>query len=275
MKLSVITINYNNIAGLRKTIDSVVHQTNNDFEYIIIDGGSTDGSVDIIKEYDDKIDYWISESDKGIYNAMNKGVDVAKGEYCIFMNSGDCFYCNETINNVLYQIGDFDIISGNTKESNGRILLNEKEITFKKLYLSTICHQSTFIKTNLLKRFPYDESLKIASDWKFWLQTLIIENCTYKGVDILISIYDVSGISYTNWDLGIEERRIVLNEMFPQRILNVMEELCYGRTWEEKLYLGIRRSKYHKLLYSLNVLFMKMITMFRKSWISEFPTRIK
>ena len=81
MKLSVITINYNNRDGLKKTIESVVNQTYKDFEYIIIDGGSTDGSVEVLKEYSDKIDYWVSEPDKGIYNAMNKGIDIAKGEY--------------------------------------------------------------------------------------------------------------------------------------------------------------------------------------------------
>ena len=100
MKLSVITINFNNRDGLRKTIESVVKQTYKDFEYIIIDGGSTDGSVDVIKEYADKIDYWVSEPDKGIYNAMNKGIDVAKGEYCIFMNSGDVFFSNDVYNEV-------------------------------------------------------------------------------------------------------------------------------------------------------------------------------
>jgi glycosyltransferase involved in cell wall biosynthesis len=89
MKLSVITINYNNAIGLRKTIESVVNQTFRDYEYIIIDGGSTDGSVDVIKEYADKIDYWVSEPDKGIYNAMNKGVAAAHGEYTNFLNSGD------------------------------------------------------------------------------------------------------------------------------------------------------------------------------------------
>ena len=86
MKLSVITINFNNRDGLRKTIESVVNQTYKDFEYIVIDGGSTDGSVDVIKEYTDRIDYWVSEPDKGIYNAMNKGIDVAQGEYCLFLN---------------------------------------------------------------------------------------------------------------------------------------------------------------------------------------------
>ena len=86
MKVSVITINYNNCDGLSRTIESVVKQSFKEYEYIVIDGGSTDGSADVIRKYADKIDYWVSESDKGIYNAMNKGIDVAKGEYCNFMN---------------------------------------------------------------------------------------------------------------------------------------------------------------------------------------------
>ena len=90
-KLSIITVNYNNVKGLVDTIESIVNQTNNDFEYIIIDGGSMDGSVDVIKRYIDKIDYWVSEKDHGIYHAMNKGIKVATCEYCIFMNSGDTF----------------------------------------------------------------------------------------------------------------------------------------------------------------------------------------
>ena len=97
MKFSIITINYNNCEGLRRTIESVVNQTCHDFEYIIIDGGSTDGSVDVIKQYADQIDYWVSEPDKGIYNAMNKGVAVAKGEYCLFLNSGDSLHNNSAL----------------------------------------------------------------------------------------------------------------------------------------------------------------------------------
>ena len=91
MRYSIITINYNNEEGLRHTIESIVCQTYTDFEFIIIDGGSTDGSVDVIKEYAEHIAYWVSEKDNGRYNAMNKGVCQAKGDYCIFMNSGDCF----------------------------------------------------------------------------------------------------------------------------------------------------------------------------------------
>ena len=97
MKFTVITINYNNVEGLRQTILSVVGQTCDDFEYVIIDGGSTDGSVGVIKEYEDKITHWVSEKDGGIYNAMNKGVKVAHGEYLIFMNSGDIFFDNKVL----------------------------------------------------------------------------------------------------------------------------------------------------------------------------------
>jgi glycosyltransferase involved in cell wall biosynthesis len=100
MKLSIITINYNNAEGLKRTIESVTGQTFRDFEYIVIDGGSTDGSTDVINEYADHISYWVSELDKGIYNAMNKGVAAAHGEYCNFLNSGDIYYNNEILANV-------------------------------------------------------------------------------------------------------------------------------------------------------------------------------
>ena len=92
MKYSIITVNFNNKEGLLKTIESVIHQTFRDFEFIIIDGGSTDGSVDVLKEYSSQINYWVSEPDGGIYQGMNKGLRQAKGDYVNFMNSGDCFY---------------------------------------------------------------------------------------------------------------------------------------------------------------------------------------
>ena len=86
MLYSIITINFNNCDGLRRTIESVVNQTNDNYEYIVIDGGSTDGSVDVIQKYSDRISYWVSEKDDGIYNAMNKGVRHAHGDYCLFLN---------------------------------------------------------------------------------------------------------------------------------------------------------------------------------------------
>ena len=111
--LSIITINRNNAAGLRKTIESVVSQTYTDFDYIIIDGASTDESVDVIKEYADRITYWVSEPDTGIYNAMNKGILKANGEYCLFLNSGDWLYDNDVLNDVFSISPTEDIVYGN------------------------------------------------------------------------------------------------------------------------------------------------------------------
>lgn len=275
MKLSVITINYNNSEGLRKTIESVVNQTWHDFEYIIIDGGSTDGSVKVIEGVADRIDYWVSEPDKGIYNAMNKGIDVANGEYCIFMNSGDCFYSEHTLQNICVYMDGVDVIYGNTLESSGNIVRYKKNITFKTLLYGGLCHQSVVIKTGLMKKYHYDESLRIVSDWKFFLQALILDNCTYKGIDVFIAIYDVSGLTYSNWDVFLKERSLVRESMFPNRILEDMVELCEGKTWEDRLYIGIKKSKYNKWLYSLNVLLMKLMTFFKKNWISEFPNILK
>ena len=120
MKFSIITVNYNNKEGLRKTIESVIHQTFNDYEYIIIDGGSTDGSVDIIKEYNDKISYWISEKDKGIYNAMNKGIRVSTGDYLLFLNSGDHLSENNVLEKVFPYLDGTDFVYGNEWKINDR-----------------------------------------------------------------------------------------------------------------------------------------------------------
>ena len=112
MKYSIITVNYNNKEGLRRTIESVIHQTFHDYEFIIIDGGSTDGSMDVLKEYDAQINYWVSEPDSGIYNAMNKGIAKAKGEYLNFMNSGDCFYTADVLEKVSLYNSNADFIVG-------------------------------------------------------------------------------------------------------------------------------------------------------------------
>lgn len=274
MKLSIITINYNNKAGLKNTINSILPQTYNNFEYIIIDGGSTDGSVEIIKEFASHITYWVSEPDNGVYHAMNKGIDIAKGEYCIFMNSGDLFYDKNTIESLIPQLDGTDIILGNTLESDGTIKPYKKNMTFKTLYNGSLSHQSTFIKTSLLKRYHYDESLKIVADWKFFLQTLILDNCTYKGVDLFVSIYDVSGITYSNMNKFMEERKKVAHSMFPERILQDIDELIEGKTWEDRLYIGIKRSKYNKIIYKVNIVLLKALSLFKKSWISEFPNSI-
>ena len=274
MKLSVITINFNNRDGLRKTIESVVNQTFKDFEYIIIDGGSTDGSVEVIKEYADRIDYWVSEPDKGIYNAMNKGIDVAKGEYCNFMNSGDVFVNNNILLEIEDLLIDVGIVYGRAVYSDGRMAL-ERQSDIPDLihfFSNTISHQASFISAKMLKRYHYDERLRIVSDWKFFVQAFVLEQCSYRNVDKIINVQESVGASLC-LDLIKEERTVVLNELFPDYIVKACDKLIYGDTWEEKLYIGIRQSKLSSIMYTINVLILRFISLFsrQRNWVDDFP----
>lgn len=270
MKLSVITINYNNRDGLRKTIESVVNQTFKDFEYIVIDGGSTDGSVDVIKEYADRIDYWVSEPDKGIYNAMNKGVDVAKGEYCIFMNSGDCLYGNNVLKESCEALDGTVVVTGATTLSNGETVAPREEITLRRLlYGETLRHQSSFIRTDIMKRYHYDESYRIISDFKLWLQVLVLDNHSYKGVGTIVSLCDMNGVSCTNPELRSAERKRVVDELFADKDIS--------RTWESLLYIEMSNSRLHRFFYTFNVVVIRCMSVFKKSarWINKYPLRLK
>lgn len=219
MKYSVITINYNNREGLKHTIESVVCQTYTDFEFIIIDGGSTDGSVDIIKKYSANIDYWVSEKDHGVYHAMNKGVAHAQGDYCIFMNSGDYFHSPT----VLEAIKDFheDIICGKVIKGNDTTEsgLTKTSITLVDLMRASLPHQAMCIKRELLIKHPYDEQYKILSDWKFSIEAIIFDNCTFRNIDVIVADYDTNGISSNSRGLLPKEREQILKKMFPPRII--------------------------------------------------------
>lgn len=230
MKYSIITINYNNRDGLRRTIESVINQTFTDYEYILIDGGSTDGSVDVIKEYKQHINYWVSEPDKGIYNAMNKGIIVANGEYVNFMNSGDTFYNNKVLSIVSEFVGGQDFIVGKdfhqnpiTKEYATTQLPIRKSMAM--FYLQTIPHQSAFIRRALFDGHPYDESLHIVADWKFYLDTIIVEGKTLQFIDTIICRREQGGISVIRNDETIEERREVLKDFLPIGINKDYESL--------------------------------------------------
>ena len=278
MKISIITINFNDRNGLLRTIKSVVSQTFNNYEFIIIDGGSKDGSVEVIKEYEDFIDYWVSEPDKGIYNAMNKGVMKAHGEYCIFMNSADCF-CNSDVLGKWNQLSDdSDIICGNTLMPD-RIHAHEL-ISFKTLFEGCIGHQCAFIRTALLKKYPYDESLKIVSDRKFFLQALIFDNCTYQAIDLDIVNYDITGLSSRNRFLSDKEYQFVLETMIPERIrLDYGHDYygdLYGDSDYDKLFIEIRKRSYKKIVYVVVVTMLRFVAVFRKSasFIKSFPFSI-
>lgn len=220
MKYSIITINYNKSYGLRRTIESVINQSCKDFEYIIIDGGSTDGSVDIIKEYRDHITYWVSEPDKGIYNAMNKGIVMAHGDYINFMNSGDCFYDNNVLKQTLPYL-TADIVYGrlfyfNHKERS--VYLKESP-NMQHFLDNTLNHQSSFIARKLFKDSLYDENYKIVSDWKFFMEKLIFQNCSFVSIPVKVGLFEEGGISESASVLDAKERKEVLEKLFPPRMV--------------------------------------------------------
>lgn len=215
---SIITVNYNNKDGLQKTIESVISQEFKNFEFIIIDGGSTDGSVEIIKKYEKHITYWVSEPDNGIYHAMNKGIQQAQGEYLNFMNSGDCLYNEQTLRLVNEKHNNKDIILGWRKTDKGVINTFSPQITALSLFEGGLFHQAAFIKRTLSIKYPYNENRKIVSDWQFFFKTIILDNSTYVVIERPLCIYDTTGISCTDTQAAFLEKGELLKEMLPEKI---------------------------------------------------------
>lgn len=263
MRFSVITINYNNCEGLHQTVNSVLGQSYSDFEYIIIDGGSTDGSVDILKEYSDKIQYWVSEPDNGIYHAMNKGVAHAHGEYCIFMNSGDCLYSQTVLERVDAENPVEDVVVGKVSiDKQGNIISPppKGELTMYHLYSGSIPHQGSFIKTDLLRKFPYDENLKISSDWKFFVQILIVNNGSIRYLDEFVAIYDTDGLSSNNPKLMRKEKEDVMSALFPQRIIADYQIMKESECLTQSLTPLLRQHyRVDKFLYRFGKLLLSLI----------------
>lgn len=223
MKISVITINYNNAEGLKKTIDSVLAQDSTDFEYVVIDGNSSDGSQEVLSKYKDKVAYALSEPDTGIYNAMNKGIRAAKGDYLLFLNSGDTFLENATLTKVGQKIdGNDDIYYGNQMFLNNRSGKMEEwifpdKLTFGFFIDNSLPHQASFIRRSLFDSiFMYNETLKIASDWEFFMVAVCIKKVRYKHIGMVVSEYDFTGISSNpnSYDLVQSEKKKVYDQFF-------------------------------------------------------------
>ena len=228
MKYYIITINYNNKDGLDKTIQSVLDQTCQDFEYIIIDGGSTDGSTDIIKQYANRISYWVSEPDGGRYPAMNKGIKHAKGDYLNFMNSGDTFHSSKVLEDISKLGFTEDIITGGFYdcEKGVKHIIKPQEVTLLTMLKNTFNHQATFIKRELFKKRLYDENYIIQSDAKFNYQSIIYDNCSVRIIDYIVANYDFNGIS-SNLALVDKEWDQLLEELFPKRILQDYQQAMF------------------------------------------------
>lgn len=230
--LSIITINRNNAYGLEKTLKSVLSQTNNSFDYVIVDGASDDGSVDIIRHYESQFGgelKWISEPDKGIYNAMNKGVLMASGRYLQFLNSGDCLALSDVVSQMYKALEQNDypsILYGNMLKDmpDGTILRDKcfagRDISLLGFYTGTLNHSPALIKRSLFEKYGlYDENLKIVSDWKWYLQAIVLGEEKPCYVDLDVTLFDMHGISETNKELDKTERKKVLSELIPSTIL--------------------------------------------------------
>lgn len=228
VKLSIITINKDNRYGLELTAQSIVRQKNPGIEWIIVDGNSTDGSVDVIKAFESNINQWISEPDKGIYDAMNKGVHMSSGEYLIFMNSGDQFIDN-ILSGPLIQELSADIEYGDCMvvESSGLLVLAKQpsELSFQDVYARCICHQSCFIRRSIQIKYPYDTSLRLASCRKFFWDSIIFGQHSIKYHPEAIAIYDTTGVSTTQRAKLLNEVESILPAYIPPALIKDIHRL--------------------------------------------------
>lgn len=255
MILSIVTINYNNAEGLKKTLASVAAQTVTEFEHVVVDGASTDGSADIIREYAEKTSYpvrWVSEPDKGIYNAMNKGLRMTSGEYVQVLNSGDIYATANVVARMvdaLHQNNNPEFLYGNMirRHPDGSIdgKSERVEYSLRNYYTSTMNHDCCWIHRSLFERYGlYDENLKIVSDWKWFLSAIGLGHVKPVYVDIDVTIFDLTGISERNLQLRNEERRKVLEELVPPAILADYDKHAFDMAQMDKL-------RQHKWAYKL------------------------
>ncbi len=211
MKISVITIVYNDVKNILKTINSVFNQySKNMIEYIVIDGLSNDGTSKIISENIQHIDKYVCEKDAGIYDAMNKGLKLASGDFVIFLNSGDEFYSNDTVSHVINSIENCAcnpiIVYGSYLEKGERCIIPCRKPN-KIWYGMIASHQSIFYNLKFLRQhnLKYDIAYRIAADYKLTLEVLTINKDCYLKLNECISKFDTTGISSTNANLGLKE----------------------------------------------------------------------
>lgn len=260
MELSIITVNYNDTEGLERTIKSVISQTFKDYEFIVIDGGSTDGSLNVISKFENHINYWVSEPDGGVYSGMNKGVARAHGHYCNFMNSGDSFYDEVTLEKIFHTKHEEDIFVGDAVFFHDGCITDSRpsrDISLYHFYSGGLPHQASFIRTSLLQKYPYDEELKIVSDWKFFIQSIIFDNCSFKYIDIIVAKYDPNGVSSTKQEEMKKEKEKVLSQFFPPRIIDDYNYMKASECLTQKLTPRLRKHyTCDKILYLIGRLLL-------------------
>lgn len=231
-KVSVITINFNDRAGLERTVESVLNQNCKDFEYILVDGGSTDGSPEVIRKVEDRLGYWVSEKDSGIFHAQNKGAAKAKGEYLLFLNSGDVFENPNVIEKFIRHLhskdlvfGDLVIGSGNEKRE--RIDMPDKLGVYY-FMISSLAHPVTFIARPFFEKlggFRADE-FRITGDYEFFLRAVLVHNASYLHIPELVALFDASGLSSNpaHHEKHLQERKKSWSLNFSEPVIVAFEE---------------------------------------------------
>jgi len=275
--LSIITINFNNAEGLKRTIDSVSAQRYKEYEHIIIDGNSThDDSVRIIQEYDYKqrstqpqtveranpIIRWISDSDKGIYSAMNKGARMAQGEYVLMLNSGDALVDSQVLERIVPQLDGTDIVQGNIIEVHDGIAVQNhgygcSEITMRDVMEGNFLHQASFCRRDLFVRYGYfDESYAIVADKKFFMICLGLHDASFKYVDVDVANFDTTGISsatFGEWSTKHEEENVRLKqELFSARLREYVQEKEDTESW-------LRKIQKHKWIQKISLFLLHLV----------------
>ena len=194
-KISIITVVWNDSVGLKKTIESVINQSYGNVEFIVVDGGSSDNTVEIIKKYEKYIDYWVSEKDQGIYDAMNKGIRAATGTWVNFMNAGDCFVDNMVLNNIQFEAFDNELLLYGKKMQNNKII---NPLPIEKLEIGEIHanHQSMFFNKKLLGvELFYDLQYKIYGDYELVNKIYLNYSELIKYIDVVIADFEGGGVS--------------------------------------------------------------------------------
>lgn len=231
-KISIITINYNDLDGLYATLCSIAAQTSDDYELIVVDGQSSDGSTKVLEDFDDLVDLWVSEPDGGIYDAMNKGVQLARGDYINFMNSGDNFFDRSVIGQACEVIDARapGVFYGKSYARGSRQFLEHKP----ELWMGMVCtHQAAFSRRDLHLRFPFSDAFRISADYRFFVQ------CETAGspllaTDIDVALIDVDGLSRVQGDARIQERLRICHEFY-----RTAEVYRYNRDFAEKNRLAL------------------------------------
>jgi glycosyltransferase involved in cell wall biosynthesis len=249
MKLSIITVNYNNGAGLKKTISSVLEQEFKNFEYIVIDGASTDESNEIIAENSSNIDINISEPDKGVYNAMNKGIQRATGDYLLFLNSGDHFTSSSVLQEAVKFLDGTDIVYGSIllieSEKKSWTGVYPEKLDFGHFIDGSLPHPCSFIKRSLFDKVGlYDESLKICADWRFFLDAICKHNVSYTRINQTVAVFYLDGMSSEPGSDAIikDEKEKVLDAQY-KKLLEQHNELAKRKKAKSVSLINIILSK--------------------------------